>query len=47
LVSLRVKDIDLASLSIHIKSAKGQKDRVTIFSNKLLDDISYFMINKD
>jgi len=47
LVNLKVKDIDLASLNIHIKSAKGQKDRITIFSSKLLEDISYFMKDKN
>jgi site-specific recombinase XerD len=34
-------------LSIHIKWAKGQKDRITIFSQKLIEDISYFMSNKN
>ncbi|MFA5748264.1 MAG: site-specific tyrosine recombinase/integron integrase [Candidatus Absconditabacterales bacterium] len=47
LINLKVKDIDIQSLSIHIKGAKGQKDRITIFSNKLVDSISYFMNDKD
>lgn len=47
LINLKVKDIDLGSLSIHIKWAKGQKDRITIFSPKLIEDISYFMSNKN
>ena len=47
LINLKVKDIDLQSLSIHIKWAKGQKDRITIFSKKLLEDISYFLSNKN
>jgi len=41
-IDLRVKDIDLDGLTIHLKNSKGKKDRLTIFSNKikpLLQDI--------
>ncbi|MEA1926167.1 MAG: tyrosine-type recombinase/integrase [Patescibacteria group bacterium] len=37
--SLKVKDIDLEGLTIHIKKAKGRKDRITILPEKLRVDI--------
>lgn len=35
-VNLKIKDINLDELTIHIKGAKGNKDRISIFSEKLL-----------
>jgi len=35
IISLKIKDINLAELTIHIKEAKGKKDRITIFPKKL------------
>ncbi len=37
--NLRVKDINEAELVIHVKAAKGDKDRITVFPAKLLEDI--------
>jgi len=37
--SLRVKDIDFEELTIHIKNAKGKKDRITIVPEKLKNDL--------
>ena len=34
-ISLKIKDINLEELTIHIKGAKGNKDRLTIFPEKL------------
>jgi len=34
-ISLKVKDVQLEGLTLHIKEAKGQKDRITIFPEKL------------
>jgi len=34
-MDLKVKDINLDELTIHIKHAKGNKDRITIFPDKL------------
>ena len=34
-ISLKTQDIDTEELVIHIKSAKGKKDRITIFPEKL------------
>ncbi|OIP52010.1 hypothetical protein AUK10_04170 [Candidatus Gracilibacteria bacterium CG2_30_37_12] len=38
-VDLRVRNFDLENLMIHLQGAKGQKDRLTLFSSKLLSDI--------
>jgi len=46
-ISLRVKDIQLEELVIHIKEAKGKKDRITVLPEKLRSDISLFIIGKD
>lgn len=46
-INLKNKDIDLEELTIHIKSAKGNKDRMTIFPEKLKADICEIMTLKD
>jgi integrase/recombinase XerD len=46
LVNLRTGDIDLKALTIHVRGGKGNKDRVTIFSERLRDDIAVFMARK-
>ena len=38
-VSLRVGDVDLKKLTVHIKGGKGKKDRITIFSKKLVKEL--------
>lgn len=38
-VALKVHDIDIAEMTIHIKQAKGKKDRISILSGKLIDDL--------
>jgi len=38
-IKLRVKDINLNELTLHIKEAKGAKDRITIFPEKLKDGL--------
>ena len=38
-VSLRICDVDVQSMTIHLKQAKGQKDRMTVLSASLLEDI--------
>ncbi len=45
-ISLRVKDIDLAELVIHLKEAKGKKDRITVFPEKLKTDIQNLLAGK-
>ncbi|KKT69548.1 MAG: putative integrase [Candidatus Uhrbacteria bacterium GW2011_GWF2_44_350] len=38
-VKLKIRDLDLAGNLIQVKEAKGQKDRITVFSEKLHDDV--------
>jgi integrase/recombinase XerD len=46
-VSLMVKDIDFYSLVLHVKKAKGKKDRITIFPEKIKKDLEKVMASKD
>jgi site-specific recombinase XerD len=39
-VRLRIKDVDLARMLIHVKAAKGRKDRITVFPEKLKRDFT-------
>lgn len=39
IVNLKIKDIDLNELIIHVKDTKAKKDRITIFSEKLITAI--------
>ena len=45
-VSLRVQDIDLKELTIHLKLSKGKKDRITVFSEKLKTDFQNLIAGK-
>ena len=38
-VNLKIKDVNIEELTIHIKSAKGNKDRITIFPKKIKNNI--------
>jgi site-specific recombinase XerD len=42
-VNLKVRDVNLDELTIHLKGAKGNKDRLTIFPEKLKADMSELM----
>ncbi len=46
-VGLKVKDVQIEELTLHLKGAKGSKDRITVFPEKLKDQLKMFMINKD
>lgn len=46
-ISLRVKDINIEELTIHLKNAKGKKDRITIFPEKLKVDIKNLIAEKN
>ena len=46
-VALRVNDVDLQELTIHLKQAKGKKDRITVFPEKLVLDIQNLTAGKD
>ena len=45
-INLKVKDIDLDSLTIYIRNGKGKKDRVSVLSIKLLNDIRNLIAGK-
>jgi len=46
-ISLKIKDIDLEGLTIHLKDAKGKKDRITVFPEKLKYPIQNLIAGKD
>ena len=46
IINLRVGDVSVAELVIHIKGAKGNKDRITIISKRLVTDIEKIVSNK-
>lgn len=46
-INLKVKDINLEKLTIHLKNAKGKKDRITIFPQKLKLDLQNLIVGKD
>ncbi len=46
-VNLRVKDLNLEELTIHIKKSKGKKDRLTIFPEKLKFPIENLVATKN
>lgn len=38
-IGLRIRDLDLPALQIHLKAGKGNKDRVTVFPESIRTDI--------
>ena len=46
-VDLKVRDIDLDELVIHIKKAKGKKDRITVFPEKLKENLQNLIVGKN
>ena len=47
LVSLKVKDVLLSEMTLHIKEAKGKKDRISLLPDKLKADIGLLVSNKN
>lgn len=45
-VALRVLDVDVAEKTLHIKQAKGQKDRISVLPDKIIDDLNSLMAGK-
>lgn len=45
-VGLRFKDLNLDELTIHLKQAKGKKDRLTLIPEKLVDDLRNIIAGK-
>lgn len=46
-VSLKVKDLNFDNLTIHIKQSKGRKDRMTIFPEKMKNDLLNLTAGKE
>jgi site-specific recombinase XerD len=46
-INLKIADIDTENLSLHIKSGKGKKDRVTVFSPKIKKEIQKIIKSKN
>ena len=46
-VNLKVKDINLEELTIHLKNAKGKKDRITIFPEKIKNNLQSLIAGKN
>jgi integron integrase len=44
-VSLRVKDIDLQSRSVTVRSGKGEKDRITVLPERLVQPVEEQLVN--
>jgi integrase/recombinase XerD len=47
IINLKAKDIDLDELTIHLKEAKGKKDRITIFPENLKNELKEFLDEKN
>lgn len=45
-LALRIRDIDLEELTITVRQGKGQKDRRTVLSKKLTDDLRSIMAGR-
>ncbi|MEK7512332.1 MAG: tyrosine-type recombinase/integrase, partial [Patescibacteria group bacterium] len=46
-VNVRIKDVDLDGLQLHVKQGKGNKDRITVLPEKLKNDILQFITGKN
>lgn len=46
-VALRVQDLDLEEMTVHVKQAKGQKDRLSVLPEKLVDDLRNLIAGKE
>ncbi len=46
-VNLKIKDVNLEELTIHLKNAKGKKDRITIFPEKIKTDLQNLIAGKN
>jgi len=45
-INLKVNDLDLDELTIHIKEAKGKKDRLTLIPEKLVESLRNLIADK-
>ncbi|MFA5047722.1 MAG: site-specific tyrosine recombinase/integron integrase [Patescibacteria group bacterium] len=45
-INLKVKDLNLEELTIHVKEAKGKKDRLTLIPDKLVNNLRNLIAGK-
>jgi site-specific recombinase XerD len=45
-VALRAQDLDFTEMTMHIKEAKGRKDRISVIPEKIIDDLKRFIAGK-
>jgi len=45
-VALKVQDVDFSEMTIHLKQAKGKKDRISVVPEKIISDLREFIIGK-
>jgi site-specific recombinase XerD len=46
-VNLKAQDLDFEELTLHIKQAKGQKDRISVMPESLLDSLKNLVAGKE
>lgn len=46
-INLRVSDLNIDELTVHIKEAKGKKDRISVLPEKLKNDLHNIVAGKD
>lgn len=45
-VAANVRDVDLDGLSLHVQNAKGAKDRITVISPRLADELAWLCTSR-
>jgi len=45
-ISLKVKDVDLVEQTVHLKRSKGQKDRISILPESIIDGLKILIYSK-
>lgn len=45
-VAMRVQDIDLAEVTVHVKQAKGKKDRISVLPQKIINELRQLIDGK-
>jgi site-specific recombinase XerD len=46
-IGLKVQDLDFEELTVHIKQAKGQKDRISVMPTSLIDGLKNLIAGKN
>ena len=46
IVNLKVRDLDISELIVHVKAAKGKKDRISVLPEKLQNDLKNMVAGK-